>query len=63
MTSKQTQTKELLEKLSIAIVGHRARIKEERKAIQTAKRNIKRHKLLMKQANTTTKIQLLDIKS
>lgn len=63
MTNKHNETKELYQKLEIAIVGHKARIKEQRKAIKEARANIKRHKLLMKQAKTATKLQLLDIKS
>lgn len=63
MANKHNQRKDIQEKLSIALMGHDARIKEERKAIKEAKANIKRHKLLKKQARTMAKLQLLDIKS
>lgn len=54
------QVKKLQEHRSIAISGHRKRIKEQKKIIQEAKRAIKMHKLLIKQAKVSYKLQELE---
>lgn len=47
------------EKLSITINGYKARIKQEIKAKKESNNNIKKYKLLIKQAKTTAKLESL----
>lgn len=47
------------EKLSITVNGYKARIKEQRAEIKTTRNNIKKYKLLIKQAKTTAKLESL----
>ena len=57
---KHAKQKALTTNLGIALNGYRHRVREEKQAIIKAKVNIKRYKLLAKQARNTYKLELLE---
>lgn len=59
-TEQRQAGKKRQEKLSISILGHNKRIKEQRKAITDAKNAIKMHRLLIKQAKLAAKLEELE---
>lgn len=57
--TKRQENKKRQDQLSITINGYKKRIKEQKQDIKAARKNIKKFKLLKKQAKTAAKLELL----
>lgn len=55
------EMKSLREKMLISLDGHDARIAEQKLAIRSAKKSIRMHKLLKRQAKTGLKLAVLEL--